>query len=424
MLEREVRMEIMVLQRQGLSRRKIAARLGIHRETVRRCLERGGGPPAGERGRAPSRLTAFAERVKAWMEEDEYTATWMHLRLKALGFAGGVRAVQRFVRGVRDRLVRKAFLRFETEPGQQAQVDFAELTVENEAGVVVAKYHMFLMVLGFSRKRYAELLLKPDLTSFMEAHQRAFRFFGGVPAEILYDCMKNVVNRVRGKEPQWNSGFFSFALHCGFAPRLCPPYASWVKGKVERPIRFIREGFWRGYRCAGLEPGNRDLIAWLLEQESRVHGTTCQSIAERFEAERGHLGSLPRSDFDTSARHWRNVGKDCLVHFERNRFMVPHRAVGKQVLLRVKDGFLRIFDGAELLVAYQIPAGHGHLIADPELVRALKEDPEQNRMKYRRPPEGHKGRAKTLGLVNSTWSVTVPVRPIADYLAAAGVSHE
>ena len=424
MVTREVRMDIVALHRQGLSNRQIAKRLGIHRLTVSRYLERDGQPPPASALRRESAVEAFTDRIKAWMEEDDYHATWMYQRLKVLGFTGGVRAVQRFVRGVRDRLVRKAFLRFETEPGQQAQVDFAELAVVDETGEVVAKFHMFLMVLGFSRKRYAELLLRPDLTNFLEAHQRAFRFFGGVPSEILYDCMKTVVIRRRGKAPQWNEGFLSFAEHTGFSPRLCPPYASWVKGKVERPIRFIREGFWRGYRCASLSSGNRDLLAWLIEQESRIHGTTCQTIAERFETERAHLGPLPRTDFDTSARHFRGVGKDCIVRFDRNRYMVPHRAVCKKVLVRVKDGLLRVFDGAELLVAYTIPEGHGHLVADPALVRALRDDPEQNRMKYRRPPEGRKGKARTLGLIRTPFTVAVQYRPIAEYLAAAGVGHE
>ena len=112
MVIREVRMDIVMLQRQGLSKRQIAGRLGIHRATVSRYLERGGEPPPAPAQRRGSALGEFAERIKAWMEEDDYHATWMHPRLKALGFAGGVRAVQRFVRGVRDRLVRKAFLRF------------------------------------------------------------------------------------------------------------------------------------------------------------------------------------------------------------------------------------------------------------------------------------------------------------------------
>jgi len=107
---------------------------------------------------------------------------------------------------------------------------------------------------------YREVVRRPDLPSFLEAHQRAFHFFGGVPTEILYDCMKNVVTRLRGAEPKWNDTFFSFALHEGFAPRLCPPYASWVKGKVERPIRLIREGFWRGYDFRGVHEANRDLL--------------------------------------------------------------------------------------------------------------------------------------------------------------------
>ncbi len=71
--------------------------------------------------------------------------------------------------------------------------------------------------------------------------------FGGVPAEILYDNMKNVVIKLQGTHVQWNAAFESFALHYGFKPRVTPPYAPWVKGKVERPIDYIRERFWRGY---------------------------------------------------------------------------------------------------------------------------------------------------------------------------------
>ena len=420
-------MEIMVLKRQGLSRRKIAQRLGIHRKTVNQYLARGGEHKAYDASSRQSLLVPYRERILGWMEEDAYSAVWMHDRLVPQGYRGSLRTVQRFVRREGKKLSRKAFLRFETEPGRQAQVDFGELAIVDESGCKADRIYLFLMVLGYSRKRYAELLWRPDLPSFLEAHQRAFRFFGGVPTEILYDCMKNVVTRLGGTEPKWNETFFSFALHEGFAPRLCPPYASWVKGKVERPIRFIREGFWRGYAFGGVPEANRDLLDWLVAKEQLIHGTTHERIDERFERERGLLGELPQTVFDTSVRFFRTVGKDCCIPYGCNRYMAPHRAVGREVIVRVKDGILRVFDGSELLVTYPVREGRGHLVAHPHLVQALKNDREQIRMKYHKPLHRGKGAARTIGLFDElTWQVMVPKRDLGEYavLLGGGGAHD
>lgn len=417
-------MDVAYCRRRGLSQRGIADRLGIHRNTVKKYIESGGVPKPYDTSNREGLLVPHREQIKVWLEDDDYSATWMHDRLVAQGYRGSLRTLQRFLRREGRKLLRKAYLPFETEPGRQAQVDFGELAILDERGRKVGKVYLFLMVLGYSRKKFAEILLRPDLTSFLDAHRRAFEYFGGAPSEILYDCMKNVVVRLRGGEPKWNETFFSFAGHYGFAPRLCPPYASWVKGKVERPIHFIREGFWRGYRFLGLPEANRDLQAWLLSKEQVLHGTTHQTIAERFEAERGSLGPLPATPFDTSDRFFRTVGKDCCVHFGCNRYMLPHRAVGKKVILRVKDGTLRAYDGLELLTAYRIPEGKGHLVAHPHLIEALRRDQEQLRMKYRRPTGSHKGAARTIGLVSTPWQVAVQKRDIGVYNALLGGGHE
>jgi len=424
MLRREKVMDVAFYQRQGLSQRGIAERLGIHRKTVKRSLENRGEYKPYDTSNRHALLVPHRDRILAWLEEDDYSGSWMHDRLVAQGYTGSLRTLQRFLRREGKKLLRKAFLPFETEPGRQAQVDFGEFALLDGEGRKVGRVYLFLMVLGYSRKKYAEILLRPDLTSFLDAHRRAFEFFGGVPSEILYDCMKNVVIRLGGGEPKWNDTFFSFAGHYGFAPRLCPPYASWVKGKVERPIRFIREGFWRGYRFVALPEANRDLLAWLLGKEQMIHGTTHQTIAERFEGERASLGPLPPTAFDTSDRFFRMVGKDCCVHFGCNRYMLPHRAVGRKVILRVKDGVIRAYDGPELLTAYEIRAGKGHLVAHPHLIEALRKDQEQLRMKYRRPTGGHKGAARTIGLVGTPWQVAVQKRDIGVYTALAGGSHE
>lgn len=417
-------MEVMYLHRHGLKKRAIARKLGMSRATVSKYLACGGDQKHYDVSNREGFLEPYRGQIRVWLEEDDYRATWMYDRLVPLGYEGSLRTVQRFVREERGGLVRKAFLAFETEPGRQAQVDFGEFSVLDPDGNKIITLYLFLMVMGYSRRRYAEFLVRPDLPSFLEAHQRAFEFFGGIPSEILYDCMKNVVTRVNGQDPKWNDIFFSFALHHGFAPRLCPPYASWVKGKVERPIQFIREGFWRGYRFENLFDANRDLQEWLLGKEKMVHGTTHQTIVERFEAELAFLGPLPPAVFDTSARYFRKVFKNCCVHFGGNRYMLPHRTVNREVMLRVKDGILRAFDGPELLITYRIPEGRGHLVADERFIKALKEDQEQNRMKYRKPPKGRKGAARTIGLVDSDYFVPVQRRDIGEYAALGGGCHE
>lgn len=87
MVTREVRMDIVALHRQGLSNRQIAKRLGIHRDTVSGYLDRGCQPPPSPASGRESAVGAFTDRIKAWMEEDDYHATWMYQRLKVLGFA-------------------------------------------------------------------------------------------------------------------------------------------------------------------------------------------------------------------------------------------------------------------------------------------------------------------------------------------------
>jgi transposase len=416
MVRRDEVMEIMYLDRQGVSQREIARRLGIARKTVTRYLAQGGERKAYDTRARESAMAPYREQVLAWLEEGHH-GVWMHERLVVQGYKGSLRTLQRFVRGEGKKLVRKAFLRFETEPGRQAQVDFGELALVDGDGLKTDKLYLFLMVMGYSRKRYAEVLWRPDLPSFLDAHLRAFEFFGGVPAEILYDCMKNVVVRLGGGVPKWNEVFHSFALHEGFAPRLCPPYASWVKGKVERPIRFIREGFWRGYDFRGVEQTNHDLLGWLVGKEHLVHGTTHQRIDERFEGERRFLGELPAKRFDTSARLFRTVAKDCCVVYGYNRYMAPHEAVGRKVLLRVKDGLLRILEGADLLTSYPVHEGKGHLVAHPYLIEALRRDPEQRRMKYHTPVHRSKGAARTIGLVDTPWQILVPKRDLSVYAA-------
>jgi transposase len=335
-------------------------------------------------------------------------------RLRRMGFYGSYEIVKRWVGRFKKERQRIAYMRFETEPAYQAQVDFGQFQVEHPDGRI-EKLYLFSMILGYSRKIYAELIERCDLPTFLDCHIRAFAYFGGVPQQILYDRMRNVfLGKLAGKT-RFNSSLVGLALHYGFSPEVAPAYAAWVKGKIERPYDFIREGFWRGYGYVSLPRANADLTGWLRMKDQRVHGTTHEVVEHRFEREKPHLGALPALAYDTSYRLFRKVYKDCTVRFECNSFVVPHRLVGEKVTLRVKDRTLRIFDDNDLVVTYTTPLDKGNLVQDPRFYQALKNDREMNARKYGHRRRG-KGRAKgTISPSKPRYEMDVMIHPLDVY---------
>jgi len=414
MISTEVYMDIIALKRQGHSLRWIARKLGIHRKTVKSHLERADFPTYSRRNAKPSILEPYHLIIKDFLDEDDYQASWIFERLKRMGYAGCYDTVKVFVRSIKQYKGRIAYTRFETEPGLQAQVDWGDFKIVDSSGATATVF-AFVMVLGFSRAMYVEFVERCSMEVFMDCHLRAFRFLHGVPAEILYDNMKHVVVGRENGKPTFNVEFLHFAKHYGFTPRLCPPYSPWVKGKVERPMHYLREGFWRGYTYRDLAQANADVATWIDETaHQRIHGTHRQQVKIRWEQERPHLGALPAADYDTSLKFFRKVYKDCLISFGANRYYVAPAVIGKKILLKVKNGNLRIYHDADLLSVYTIPEGKGHIIGNP---------PRPTLSPQQTPRYGRdKGKA-TRGLVTGTLYPEVYQRPLSEYdrYAAGGV---
>ena len=375
MVSREKKVDISYLHQQGLSYREISRKTGHDRRTVQRYAEH---PElrAGERTkvRRPSKLDPFLPLIESWLREDpQYRATWILDQLRKAGYRGGYSIVREVVYGLKADSSRIAYLRFETEPGRQAQVDFGEFKVVDPAGGE-RSYYLFSMVLGYSRQLYGEFLTRCDMVSFLEAHQRAFAALGGVPAEVLYDRMRNVFLRQLAGKTEFTQGLLTLAEHYGFSPRVAPAYAPWVKGKVERPMDFLREGFWRGYRFVDVATADLDLGAFLEEKAQRIHGTTGERVCDRFQRERAFLQSRPLVRCDVSERVYRKVHKDCSLSFEGSRYQVPHTLVGQRILIRFQEGVLRIFDGDRLAATHLQSPVKGRLVELPGLREAILAD--------------------------------------------------
>lgn len=230
MISKEVFMDIIAMYRNGYSIRKIAKIKGMHRRTVKKYLE-GDSFPRYQKKRGASILEPYYQIVKDYLEHDDYQATWVLDRLKRIGYTGSYDTLKVYVRTIKEQKTRLAYARFETDPGLQAQVDWGDFRIQEPQGKASTIY-AFIMVLGYSRALYVEFVHRCTLEVFMDCHKSALRYLGGVPAEILYDNMKNVVMGKEDGKTIFNTEFLHFAHHYGFQPKASPPYSPWVKDQA------------------------------------------------------------------------------------------------------------------------------------------------------------------------------------------------
>ena len=361
---------ILELHRQGVSVSAIARQLGIDRKTVRSYIKKGLEPPAyKKRPATPGVVDSFVpylrDRLAAF---PGLTGVRLWRELKERGFAGGYSVVRDCVRELRPPKTTGFEVRFETPPGEQAQVDFAQFVVEfaDEPGVRRIVW-LFSMVLGFSRLIWARFVLHQDLQTVLRCHMAAFASIGGVPREILYDRMKTAVI---GEDPEglvvYNRALVDLARHYGFQPRACRPYRPKTKGKVERPFRYIREDFFLGGSFRDLEDLNRQLRHWLdTVANPRVHATTRRVVNEAFAEETGTLQALPVAPYHAVLRLERRVSHEGMVCVGGNLYSVPDTTRRRVLDVHVLADSIRIFEDGALIASHAPLEGSGEKRLDP-----------------------------------------------------------
>lgn len=289
MIKWEIRVLLRHLLDQGLSKAAIARQVGVNRRTINRWLLEGqldrevetGQVPRPVRRTRPTKLAPFKAIIQARLERyPDLTAVRLFEELRAAGYTGGISQLRDYVAQVRPRPAPEPLVRFETEPGHQAQVDFAEFNFP------WGKRHALLLVLGYSRLLWLKFYPKQDMRTLFAGLEEAFAFFGGVPREILFDQMASVITRDLRREGGRlveNAEFLRFAAHWGFRVRACRPYRAKTKGKVERPIRYVRGSFVYARDFVSDEDLNAQAQVWLSDVANvRTHRTTLERPIERF----------------------------------------------------------------------------------------------------------------------------------------------
>lgn len=299
MLRKETQVEIDVLRRQGKSIRKIAAESGLSRNTIRRVLRGNATERYGPRSSQPSLLDPYKDALReriARAAPVKLPATVLHRELVERGFSGGVMVVRRFVRSLQPPVVAEPIVRFETPPGKQLQIDFVDFRRGPNA------LRAFTAELGYSRFPYVEFVDNERADTLIACLERALQYFGGVPHQVLCDNPKTIVIKRDAYGDglhRFNPKLLDFAKHYGIEIKLCAPYRSQTKGKVERFHRYLRQSFFNPLQTLQDDPvdvatANREVIVWLRNVAvQRVHATLKEKPVDRFAVEKESLRSLP-----------------------------------------------------------------------------------------------------------------------------------
>lgn len=234
---------IQLLKKHGFSLRQIAWEVGCAVNTVRRQIAEIEPPRYVRQVKRPSKLAAYESFLRARQQAASplwIPATVLMREIQEQGYLGGQSQLRAFMRTLKPKSPPDPVVRFETEPGEQLQVDW----VEFRKGV--HPLHAFCATLGFSRASDVEFVTDMKVQTLVACHERAFAAFGGVPKRVLYDNMKTVVlerDSHGGGQHRYHAGLLGYAKHSGFVIKLCRPYRAKTKGKVERFNGHLRRSF-------------------------------------------------------------------------------------------------------------------------------------------------------------------------------------
>ena len=279
--------------------------------------------------------------------------------LRERGYEGGYTVLTDTLREIRPTPLPAFEIRFETLPGEQAQVDSAQFQLQfTDEPAVTRIVWLFSFVLGFSRLIWARFVLHQDMQTLLRCHMAAFEAIGGVPNEILYDRMKTAVIGEAGGSIVYNRALIDFARHYGYQPKACRPYRAKTKGKVERPYRYIREDFSLARSFRNLDDLNAQLRHWLdTVANPRLHATTQRVVNEAFAEEKPHLKILPLAPFRSVLKLERRVSHEGMVSVGGNLYSVPDATRKRVVEVHTLADEVRIFEEGALIAAHPVLEG-------------------------------------------------------------------
>lgn len=297
-----------------------------------------------------SKLTPYTEIIMPWITQG-IQAKVIHRHLQtAYGFNGAYSAVVRFVQKNKGTNVQLTVpLHF--KPGEAGQVDFGKgpKLLDARTGCEEDTW-FFVFTLCWSRHQYAELITHQDIETWLNCHQNAFNWFGGVVGKIIIDNAKCAITKACYYEPTVQRSYEAFAQDYKFIISACPPREPKKKGRVEAGVKYLKQSFLPLRTFKNIQDANEQLRNWILTSAGvRTHGSTFEQPLKMFsEIEKYQLKPLPLTPPEISV--WSKVKpyKNCHVLYDKHYYSVPHTLYGKDLWLKATANMISIYDEQEV----------------------------------------------------------------------------
>jgi transposase len=383
--------EILIHWHAGRSISEVAASLGIDRKTIRKYLApalavgiQPGGPPRSAQEWAALVAGWFPQladtrlRQVTWPEIGRHhetirqllaagvTQATIHQRLRdEHGLAASVASLRRYVAAMLPEELRRAqvvVLREEVPPGEEAQIDYGYLGVwVDPVGGRRRRVWAFVMVLCCSRHLFVWPVLRMDQRAWTEAHVAAFEFFGGAPRRLVPDNLRTGVDRPDLYDPKVNRCYAELASHYGVLVDPARARKPRDKARVERPMPYVRDSFWRGRAFASVEQMQHEALRWCREVAGRracrpLQGAAPASVFAAVEA--AALLALPPRPFVLATWSTPRVGPDIHAKVGKTLYSIPWRYVGQRLDARETPTTVQFFCQGQLAATHvRKPAG-------------------------------------------------------------------
>lgn len=339
-----------------MSKASMARIMGCDPRTVKRYLN-GYQPKKKNKSTRNSKLDNFREIIISKLEIG-CTSMAIFKFIQKDGYDGSYSLVADFVQKHKKEQFKKATIRFETAPGLQAQVDWKEnLKMISKHGELF-EVNIFLMVLGYSRAKFVKLTSDKTQKTLFFCMNEAFKHFGGIPREILFDNMATVVDRANSRigNVKLNIKFLQYSKDIGFTPITCRIYRPQTKGKVESLARLVDRLLVYNNEFENYEELEKIVNLFMKEINNEIsQGTNIKPI-ERLKKETKYLIPLPNQDilnaYTTSPKEYK-VSKESMISYKGKKYSVPTYLIGKSVSVVETDEYIHIYYTTNLVTKHR-----------------------------------------------------------------------
>lgn len=357
----------------------IAKELKVHHSVVRRVLGQEGLPPV--KRLRPRLVDPFVPFIQYTLEKHPgLCAVRLYRMVQQRGYRGQESHFRALIAQLRPRPAAQAYLRRQTLPGEEAQVDWAHFG-RHPVGGAQRILSAFVMVLSYSRMLFVRFFWGQTQSLFLQGHQHAFDFFQGVPKVILYDNLKSAVLERAGDAIRFHPVLWEFAAFYGFEPRPVGVRRGNEKGGVERAIRYLRTSFFPARTFTDLADLNAQALQFCQQEaaQRRCRDDRTLTVYDAWQREQPLLRPIPQPPFPTQERVEARVGKTPYVRFDRNDYSVPHTAVRRTVTVLATEDTVRILDGDTVVAVHSRSFSHGTTVEDESHIEALRKEKHQLR---------------------------------------------